>query len=84
MSGMLEKAINHRNMETQMSEMKIVFMEGCFDDFEGTQDELNELIADLNKQLQDGSLLLNAEPLSEEDEQALIEKFQDRRQKGMQ
>ena len=67
-----------------MSEMKIVFMEGCFDDFEGTQDELNELIADLNKQLQDGSLLLNAEPLSEEDEQALIEKFQDRRQKGMQ
>ena len=67
-----------------MSEMKIVFMEGCFDDFEGTQDELNELIAELNKQLQDGSLLMNAEPLSEEDEQALIEKFQDRRQKGMQ
>jgi len=67
-----------------MSEMKIVFMEGCFDDFEGTQDELNELIAELNKQLQDGSLLMNAEPLSEEDEQALIENFQDRRQRGMQ
>jgi hypothetical protein len=56
-------------------QMKIVFMEGCFDDFEGTQDELNELIADLNKQLQDGTLLLNAEPLSEEDEKAMIEKM---------
>ncbi len=61
-----------------MSEMKIVFMEGCFDDFEGTQEELNELIADLNKQLQDGTLLLNAEPLSEEDEKALIEKMRDK------
>ena len=58
-----------------MSEMKIVFMEGCFDDFEGTQDELNELIADLNRQLQDGSLLLNAEPLTEEDEKAMFEKL---------
>ena len=59
-------------------QMKIVFMEGCFDDFEGTQDELNELIADLNKQLQDGTLLLNAEPLSEEDEKAMIEKMRDK------
>lgn len=61
-----------------MSEMKIVFMEGCFDDFEGTQEELNELIADLNKQLQDGSLLLNAEPLTEEDEKAMLAKLQDK------
>ena len=61
-----------------MTDMKIVFMDGCFDDFEGTQDELNELIAELNKQLQDGTLLMNAEPLSEEDEKALMEKMRDK------
>ena len=61
-----------------MSEMKIVFMEGCFDDFEGTQDELNDLIAELNKQLQDGSLLTHAVPLSEEDEKAMVQMLQDR------
>ena len=61
-----------------MSEMKIVFMEGCFDDFEGTQDELNELIAHLKNQLQDKSLLMNAKPLSEEDEQALMEMLNDK------
>ena len=61
-----------------MTDMKIVFMDGCFDDFEGTQDELNELIAELNKQLQDGTLLMNAEPLSDEDEQALVEMLKDK------
>jgi hypothetical protein len=60
--------------------MKIVFMEGCFDDFEGTQEELNELIAELNKQLQDGTLLLNSEPISEEEEKALLEKMRDKSQ----
>jgi hypothetical protein len=30
---------------------KIVFAPGCFDDFVGTQEELNELIADLTAQL---------------------------------
>jgi hypothetical protein len=61
-----------------MTDMKIVFMDGCFDDFEGTQDELNELIAELNKQLQDGTLLMNAEPLSDEDEKALVEMLKDK------
>jgi hypothetical protein len=30
---------------------KIVFAPGCFDDFVGTQEELNELIADLTEQI---------------------------------
>ena len=30
---------------------KIVFAPGCFDDFVGTQEELNELIADLIEQI---------------------------------
>jgi hypothetical protein len=75
---LLETTNNYRNVETQMTDMKIVFMDGCFDDFEGTQDELNELIAELNKQLQDGTLLMNAEPLSDEDEKALVEMLKDK------
>ena len=30
---------------------KIIFAPGCFDDFVGTQEELNELIADLTEQI---------------------------------
>lgn len=32
---------------------KIVFAPGCFDDFVGTQEELDELIADITQQLID-------------------------------
>lgn len=37
--------------------MKIVFAEGCFDDFEGTQEELDELVAQLTEMTESGELL---------------------------
>jgi hypothetical protein len=40
-----------------MTKLKLVFAPGCFDDFEGTQEELNELIADIQSKFDDGSLL---------------------------
>jgi division protein CdvB (Snf7/Vps24/ESCRT-III family) len=43
--------------EGEKKPMKIVFAEGCFDDFEGTQEELDELIAQLTTMAEDGSLL---------------------------
>jgi hypothetical protein len=50
--------------------MKIVFAPGCFDDFEGTQEELNELLAEINRivhtdELLDNTLLLGG--LDDED-----------------
>jgi hypothetical protein len=54
-----------------MTKLKIVFAEGCFDGFEGTQEELDELIADLNKQLEDGTLFENSVPITEEDAKML-------------
>lgn len=54
-----------------MTKLKIVFAEGCFDGFDGTQEELDELIADLNKQLEDGTLFENSVPITEEDAQML-------------
>ena len=34
--------------------MKIVFVPGCFDDFDGSQEELNELIAEINRMVDTG------------------------------
>jgi hypothetical protein len=53
--------------------MKIVFAEGCFDDFDGTQEELAEIIADLQTMVEDGTLLENSERLTPEEEDDLIE-----------
>jgi hypothetical protein len=53
--------------------MKIVFAEGCFDDFDGTQEELAEIIADLQTMVDDGTLLENSERLTPEEEDDLIE-----------
>ena len=47
--------------------MKIEFAPGCFDQFEGTQEELDELMATITQMIDDGSLFENSKPLSEED-----------------
>ena len=54
-----------------MTKLKIVFAEGAFDGFEGTQEELQELIADLHQQLEDGTLFENAIPVAEDDPELL-------------
>jgi hypothetical protein len=49
---------------------KITFAPGCFDHFEGTQDELNELITEITKQLESGeieSTPIDFDELMEED-----------------
>lgn len=55
---------------------KLVFAPGCFDDFEGTQEELDELIAQIQKSFEDGSLfeestLVDMDLLDDEVMQAL-------------
>lgn len=45
--------------------MKIVFAEGCFDDFEGTQEELDELVAHLTEMAASGELLEKSVPLDD-------------------
>lgn len=44
-------------------EMKIEFAPGCFDNFEGTQEELDEMIAEIEKMVADGTFLENSQPL---------------------
>lgn len=56
-----------------MTKIKIEFAEGCFDDFEGTQEELQEIIDQINLMAESGELFENFEPLSEEEEEEVIE-----------
>ena len=51
---------------------KVEFAPGCFDDFEGTQEELNELIADLKNMVTSGTLWENTLPVDEKEEEELI------------
>lgn len=45
------------NSDDEQPKMKIVFAKGCFDDFDGTQEELDELVAQLTEMAESGELL---------------------------
>lgn len=51
----------------EIKELKIEFAPGCFDNFEGTQEELDALIADIKNMLVSGEILENSRELSEDD-----------------
>ncbi len=46
---------------------EIVFAPGCFDDFDGTQEELQDLIAHLHQMVEDGSLFTEATPVPDDE-----------------
>jgi len=54
-------------MTNEKKELKIEFAPGCFDGFEGTQEELDELIADIKNMIASGELAENGRELTEED-----------------
>jgi hypothetical protein len=43
--------------------MKIVFVPGCFDNLDMTQEEMDELVVEINRMLESGEMLDNAVPL---------------------
>jgi hypothetical protein len=45
---------------TDKKALKIEFAPGCFDNFEGTQEELDEMIAEINKMFESGEREANA------------------------
>lgn len=61
--------------------IEIRFAPGCFDDFEGTQEELDELIADLHRKLADGTLFEQAEPVPEDEARELLGKVKKRQKR---
>jgi hypothetical protein len=43
--------------------MKLVFAPGCFDNFEGTQEELDALVKEIEQGFEDGSFFEKATPV---------------------
>jgi hypothetical protein len=60
--------------------MEVVFAPGCFDDFQGTPEELAELIAKIHKMADSGEIFENARPLSEEEAAEFLAKQTQTRQ----
>jgi len=59
-------------MTDEQKKPEIVFAPGCFDSFEGTQEELDEMIAEIQRMAESGELFENSteldlEELAEED-----------------
>jgi hypothetical protein len=52
---------------TDKKEIKIEFAPGCFDHFDGTQEELDQLIADITRMAETGEILENAREIEIED-----------------
>lgn len=46
--------------EDERSELKIEFAPGCFDNFEGTQEELDELITEIKRMFESGEAIEKA------------------------
>ena len=49
--------------DKENKKMEIVFAPGCFDSFEGTQEELDELIAQIQKMAETGELFSKSNPI---------------------
>lgn len=47
--------------------LKVVFAEGCFDGFEGTPEEMQELVAEIHRMVDTGEIFEQAVPVTEED-----------------
>ena len=47
-------------MTEENKALKIEFAPGCFDNFDGTQEELDEMIAEINRMFESGELEANA------------------------
>lgn len=54
-------------MSNDESKMQLVFAPGCFDNFEGTQEELQELIDYITKAFESGELMDTAESIDVDD-----------------
>lgn len=55
---------------------EIVFAPGCFDNFEGTQEELDAMIAELRKMVADDTFMENSTPIDPEEEQEFLDAMQ--------
>jgi hypothetical protein len=73
-SNLLKKRLT--NMTDEKKPLKIEFAPGCFDGFEGTQEELDELIAEITQAVTSGEIMEMSNELTDEDFADLPEEVQ--------
>lgn len=63
-----------------MKKLKITYEEGCFDDLaeEMTQEELDALVAEIEKLVESGELFDNAEALDDAESEAILRQLESR------
>jgi hypothetical protein len=54
---------------------KLVIAPGAFDNFDGTQEELQEFIAMLRTMVEDGSIFEQSEPVPDDEAQEIMQKL---------
>jgi len=59
-------------MNDDKKKPEILFAPGCFDNFDGTQEELQELLAEIHRMVEDGTIFEDMEPLTREEEEELL------------
>ena len=59
-------------MSEEKKKPEIVFAPGCFDNFDGTQEELDELLAEIKRLVETGEIFEKAQPV---DIEAMMEEF---------
>jgi hypothetical protein len=62
---MTEKKTPRDMSPEERKDVEIVFVPGCFDSFEGTQEELDDLMAEIGQLIQSGELFDKAVPIDE-------------------
>jgi hypothetical protein len=58
--------------------IEIVFAEGCFDNFDGTQEELDEMIAHIRDLVDSGKLEEEAILLSDEEAEVVLQNMENK------
>lgn len=62
-------------------ELKIEFAPGCFDGWEGTEEELQELIAEVRQMAANGTLLENSTPVPDDEAEEILQRMAERGQR---
>lgn len=70
----------------QMKDLKIEFAPGCFDSFEGTQEELDELVAQIKEMFASGEAQKLARPINfdelDEEDLEMLERLSEQEERA--
>ena len=59
-------------MTEKKDDLKLVFAEGCFDNCEGTPEELAAIVAEIQRLHESGELLENGRPMTPDEEEEML------------